>query len=270
MKRVGLIGAGNIGIQLVQAVKSGQIPNAAAVAVMARSPEKARLALDQAGVQDIPVFQDVQGLLSARPDIVVEAAHPHAVQDCAEAVLDAGVDFMPMSVGGLIAPGFLEELTQTAQCSGAQLIVPAGAMTGLNVALAATAGGPDGLYEARITSTKSPAGLKTAPYLAHHPEIELDSLTEPKMIFQGNVQEAVSGFPQNVNVAAAVALCGLGPEKTQVQIIADPQVYLKGVFGETCCTLTLETSPNRRSSYLALLSGIATLKKYCTPIKLDY
>lgn len=277
MKQIAVIGAGTIGLRIIQAVEE-EIPNAVIAAVMARTPEKARSALTKVSPRAIPVYSALDDLLARGDlDLVVEAAHPQAAQDCVKAVLGRGVDFMPMSVGGLIADGLLEEAAKIARENGAELIVPCGAVTGLNVAACAVALKTSDLYEASITSTKHPSGLASAPFFAAHPEIHPESLEQAEVLFEGTVPEAVELFPQNVNIAASLAINGAGLERTRVRVIADPraprtrhQVSLRGAFGEAECTLTLNVCPNGRSACLAVLSGIAAVKKYCSPIKLGY
>ncbi|NLT58807.1 MAG: DUF108 domain-containing protein, partial [Clostridiales bacterium] len=215
----------------------------------------------------------LEDLLTADIDLVIEAANPAVVKASAKAVLAAGKDFLTMSVGGLIEPGFLAELETVAAASGANLYLPAGAMTGQNVAAASL---PVGLDEVVIQSTKNPAGLREAPYIKEK-GIDLDAIEEPTVIFRGNVFDAVKYFPQNVNIAASLALAGPGPDKTMVEIVADPKstvtlhiARMKGAFGEMECRMQLVPSPNKRSSYLATLGAIAAVKKYCSPIKMGY
>ncbi|AEF85849.1 probable L-aspartate dehydrogenase [Treponema primitia ZAS-2] len=273
MKKIGIIGLGNIGGGIATAILEGAIPNAQLRAVLGRTEPPGLAALRQSSANPIDYYDDFEKFITADIDLVVEAANPAAVRAYGKKILSAGRDFMMMSVGGLIDPGFLDALAQEAEKTGAVIYIPAGAVTGLNIA---AAGVIAGLEEAVIRSTKNPTGLKDAPYIKNN-NIALDALTEPTLVFRGNVFDAVKHFPQNVNIAAAMALSGFGPEKTMVEMIADPkatviqqEIWLKGKFGEMKCELKLLPSPNKRSSYLALLGAIAALKKYTSPIKLGY
>ena len=278
MKRIGIIGAGSIGLNIIQAVET-DIPNAVISAVMARSVQKAEAALSTVSNHTIPIHTTLDGLLSENCDLILEAAHPSVAQNCAIEVLRRGIDIMPMSVGGLLAGGLLEQASQTAQASGANLIIPCGAITGLNVACASTALQASDLCEASLTSVKKPEALQSEPFFAAHPEIDPGSLSQQTVLFEGNVRQAVEMFPKNVNIAASLAISSADAAQTKVRIavVADPEaektqhrICLKGAFGEMDCTLKLNVYPKGHSAYLAVLSGIAAVKKYCSPIKLGY
>ena len=124
-----------------------------------------------------------------------------------------------------------------------------------------------GLHNVTLTTRKPPKGLVGAPYLVEN-EIDVLSLTEPKVVFEGNAFEAARGFPANVNVAAALSLNGIGPYETKVRIIADPnatenshEVVAEGAFGRMQTITTNMPSPrNPKSSYLASLSACAELR----------
>lgn len=278
MKRIGVIGTGSIGLRIIQAVEA-DIPNGMISGVLARSAERARAALASASACDIPVYTTLDKLLERDLDLVVEAAHPCAAQDCVKAVLSRGVDFMPMSVGGLLADEILREAAQIAQISGAELLLPCGAITGLNVAGAAVALRDSDLYEASVTSTKKPENLCAEPFFIAHPEIDPHLLSQRTVVFEGNVRQAVEMFPKNVNIAAALAISANDTARTKVRVAvaADPDtpgtwhhVSLKGAFGEMDCTLKLNGYPGGHSAYLAVLSAVAAVKKYCSPIKVGY
>lgn len=145
---------------------------------------------------------DMDAFLQEKPDVVLEAANPAVVRACAKKILRSGADFIPMSVGGLIDPGFIEKMEAAAEVGESNLIVLAGAMTGQNIC---AAGALPGLEEVVIQSTKGVKGLITAPYIVNN-SIDLESLTEPMVVYRNNVFDAVKNFPQNVNVAASLAL----------------------------------------------------------------
>lgn len=275
MKRVGIIGLGNIGFQIARAIVEGGVPGVELVAVLDRSGCPGFAPMAQLSGR-VARHSDFDAFIREEMDLVLEAANPATVRECAPKVLAAGRDFMPMSVGGLIDPDFLRSVARTAAAAGRDVVIPAGAVTGLNVAAAGMAV-TDGLESAVVESIKSIDGLREAPYFKKHPEIDLEGLTEAAVVYRGNVYDAVENFPQNVNIAASLALSGIGPERTLVEIKADPaatgirhRVRLKGCFGEVECQLRLNASPNKRSSYLASLGAIAALKKYASPIKTGY
>src|SRR5262249_18506177 len=147
----------------------------------------------------------------AEADIVVEAAPAEVFEQIAGAAIEAGRIFVPASVGALLPR---MHLVRRAQETGARIVVPTGALLGLDAVRAAAEGRVDSVP---IESRKPPRGLAGAPYLAQH-GIGVEGLTAPKRVFTGNAFDAAAGFPANVNVAAALALAGIGPERTQCEI----------------------------------------------------
>jgi aspartate dehydrogenase len=74
-----------------------------------------------------------------------------------------------------------------------------------------------------MITRKPPGGLAGAPHLERH-GIRLEGLSEPLKVFEGTAREGARGFPANVNVAAALSLAGIGPDRTRLEIWADPGV----------------------------------------------
>ena len=124
---------------------------------------------------------------------------------------------MPLSVGALLDHMPLIELARE---TGAKIIVPTGALLGLDAVRAAAEGH---ISSARIITRKPPAGLAGAPLLVKQ-GLSVEGLKEPLRVFAGSAREAIAGFPANVNVAVALSLAGIGPDRTQVEIWADPGV----------------------------------------------
>ena len=112
------------------------------------------------------------------------------------------------------------ELIELAKAKGGRIIVPTGALLGLD-AVSASAEGI--IHSVKMTTRKPPIGLKGAPYLVQN-NISVDGLNEAKLVFSGTAREAAAGFPANVNVAAALSLAGIGPDRTMIDIYADPAV----------------------------------------------
>ncbi len=260
--RLGLIGCGSIGSAVAKAIAKGCLPGIDLVGVADLTGIDAAAKL--AAAVDCAFFADVPALLETKPDLVLEAASAHAVRSFATAVFECGADLMIVSVGALADAEFLGRLIEQAKQKGRRIYAPSGAIGGLDIIKAAVAGG---LEECRLTTTKSPRALNGAPYLVER-GIDLETITEATVIFEGSAAQAVRYFPQNLNVAATISLAGLGLEKTAVKIIADPaatrnihEVYVRGNFGEA--TIRLVNQPNLdnpKSSYLASLSVIATLQ----------
>jgi aspartate dehydrogenase len=174
-----------------------------------------------------------------------------------------------MSVGGILGKENLFRLARQKNC---HLYLPSGALAGLDGVKSAAAGSIDSVT---LTTRKPPAGLRGAPYLVRE-DIDLDSLTEEKVVFEGTAEEAVQGFPRNINVAAALSLAGIGAAKTRVRIVADPkisrnvhEVEVKGEFGRLVSrTENLPSPSNPKTSFLAILSAMATLKAIVSPVRI--
>ena len=124
---------------------------------------------------------------------------------------------MPLSVGALLSHW---DLVDRAAETGARILVPSGALLGLDAVRAAREGE---FNSVTMVTRKPPAGLAGAPHLVNN-NISIDNLTEPKLVFEGTAREGAKGFPANVNVAAALSLAGPGPDNTRLQIWADPTV----------------------------------------------
>ncbi len=211
-KTVALAGLGAIGLPLARALDE-PIDGLRLIAVATRDAVKARARL--AGFRDPPALVNFVDLADA--DIVVEAAPAALFERIALPAIGAGRIFIPASVGALLPRMHLVKL---AKKTGARIIVPTGALLGLDAVRAAAEGRIESIT---IETRKPPAGLFGAPYLVKH-GIDMLDVTMPLRVFAGNARDAALGFPANVNVAAALALAGIGPVRTKVEIWADPKL----------------------------------------------
>jgi aspartate dehydrogenase len=153
--------------------------------------------------------------LADRAEVVVECAPAAVFREVALPAIRAGRIFMPVSVGQLLEQ---PDLVDLAAGTGARIIVPTGALLGLDAVRAAAEGE---IRNVTIVTRKPPRGLIGAPYLERH-GITLEGLSAPMRVFAGSAREGARGFPANVNVAAALSLAGIGPERTRLEIWADP------------------------------------------------
>jgi len=205
-----------------------------------------------------------QALLALRPDAVLEAASHDAVRQHLVAFLDGGVSVVVLSAGALADDTLREAAEAAARRSGALLYVPSGGIGGLDALKTACLAGVD---EASIQVAKPPAAWKGIPYVEGR-GVALDRLTGPVTLFEGPAREGVPHFPQNVNIAAVLALAGIGMDRTRLKVVADPALTLNthtirvsGRCGRF--TLVLENVPspdNPKTSWLACYSGLAALK----------
>ncbi|HIJ65138.1 MAG TPA: aspartate dehydrogenase [Candidatus Hydrogenedentes bacterium] len=259
--KVGLVGCGNIATDLCIAVKEGDIPaEIAAVTDIARG--KAVVLLRTFDMDAAICSLDEN---AAAVDYLIECAAADAVKEVVEAAIKHGTDCLIVSVGGLVED---PELFVRAREADIALTIPSGAICGLDGIRAAQEAG---LRSVTLTTRKPPKGLAGAPYLVEH-SIDVDGLTEPRVVFEGTAAEAIKAFPKNVNVAATISLAGIGPDETRVQIIADPaatvnshEIVVDGAFGRLRTVTENVPSPrNAKSSYLASLSACAELRDAAT------
>jgi len=262
-RTVAIAGLGAIGLPLARALDAG-VPGLTLTAVAARDEVKASARLSS--FRAPPPVVSLADL--AECDIVVEAAPVAAFERIAMPAIEEGRVFVPCSVGALLPR---MHLVRRAQVTGARIVVPTGALLGLDAVRAAAEGPIDSVT---LETRKPPAGLDGAPYLLEH-GIEVLGITEPLCVFRGNAMDAAAGFPANVNVAAALALAGVGPMRTRVEIWADPGVtrntHTIRVEAEAArFTMTIENVPsaeNPRTGKVTALSVLACLRGLVSTLK---
>jgi aspartate dehydrogenase len=263
--KIALAGFGAIGGALARRLDRG-IAGLRLVAISARDLEKAKLRTTGLA-RRVPVLPP--GALPAHADVIVECAPAAAFRAIAEPALRAGRILMPVSVGALLEH---PELIELARASGARIIVPTGALLGLDAVRAAAEGTIDSV---RMITRKPPKGLAGAPHLERH-GIEVEGLSEPLKVFEGTAREGARGFPANVNVAAALSLAGIGPDRTRLEIWADPTVTRNThrivVEADSArFEMQIENVPseeNPRTGKITALSVIAALRGLVASLKI--
>lgn len=267
MIKVGIIGCGTIGSKLAEHIDR-DLRGRARLTVLSDIDVKSAKVLS-ARLRSRPKVGPVVSLIKSA-DLVIEAASAKASGDIARKAVNAGKDVMVMSTGGLLKS--YRSLFELAKKKKAHIYLPSGAICGL-----------DGLKGARsseiskvtLTTRKPPEGLKGAPYVVKH-NIDLGGIREEKVIFEGDAFKAMEGFPANINVAATLSLCGIGPGKTNVKIIASPsskrnihEIEVEGTFGKLIARAENVPSPdNPKTSYMAILSAMATLDGILENVKI--
>src|SRR5207237_8290227 len=252
---------GTIGMALARRLADG-VPGLTLACVAARDEEKARGWLDEEGIE-VPIV--ALGAMPAHADLAVECAPAKIIEDICRPMLEAGKQVMVLSCGALLPR---PELIELAKQHGARIIVPTGALLGLDAVAAAAEGT---IRSVRMTTRKPPNGLVGAPYLVEH-NISVDGLNAAKLVFSGTAREAAAGFPANVNVAAALSLAGIGPDKTMIDIWADPAMTrnchsIEVDSDSARFTLSIENIPseNPKTGKNVALSVIAALRKMHAP-----
>jgi aspartate dehydrogenase len=261
--RVAIGGFGAIGKAVARRIDE-KIEGLSLTAVSAR--DMARAEATMAGfARRVPVVPLAR--LCEHADIVIECAPAHLLREVVEPALGSGRLVMVLSCGALLDNFDLVEL---ARGHGGRILVPTGALLGLDAVAAAAEGGISSVH---MITRKPPGGLVGAPYLAEH-GIGIEKLSEAKRVFAGNAREAARGFPANVNVAAALALAGIGPERTTIEIWADPSVNrnihkIEVEADAARFSMQIENVPsaeNPRTGRLTPLSVVAALKKLTGPL----
>lgn len=259
--RIALLGGGTIAALVLAQARGGNLPGIEIVALAGRSADSPAASLARRfGVEYVI---GAKALLALRPDAVLEAASHDAVREHLVAFLDGGVSVVVLSAGALADDTLREAAEAAAQRSGALLYVPSGGIGGLDALKTACLAGVD---EASIQVAKPPAAWKGIPYVEGR-GVALDRLTGPVTLFEGPAREGVPHFPQNVNIAAVLALAGIGMDRTRLKVVADPALTLNthtirvsGRCGRF--TVVLENVPapdNPKTSWLACYSALAAL-----------
>ncbi len=268
MLKIGVIGCGAIGTELCKAIDT-KIINASLVAICDRSTEHCEKMI--MSLKHKPRIRPGPELISVS-DIVVECASVAAVREFGLSVLESGKDLMVLSVGAFADEGLFKKFIETAIIHNCRIYIPSGAIAGIDGLKSASVATVSNVV---LTTTKNPDGLKGAPYIMKN-NIDLESMHGKTLLFEGNAHDAIKAFPANVNVAVALSLAGIGTENTQVRVFVDPEatrniheISVKGAFGNFFCHVENIPSPdNPRTSYLAALSAIATLKKITEPLQI--
>lgn len=262
--RVGLAGLGAVGLEVAKRLIDG-IDGLTLAAVSVRDADKARRNLPQIG--DLIALRTIDALADDC-DIVVECLPPAYFRDVAISAIDKGRIFMPLSVAQLLQNG---DLIERAKAKGARILVPTGGLIGFDAVRAAAEGN---ITSVTMVTRKPPNGLDGAPYLTER-GISLKNLDKPLKVFEGSARDGAKGFPTNVNVAAALSLAGIGPDKTRLEIWADPALKLNThrieVESDTArFSMQIENVPseNPRTGKIVALSTIAALRALVSELKI--
>lgn len=262
--RLGIAGLGAIGLKVARAVDNGDVPGVRLTAVSARDLAGAQAKVS--GFKTVPKVMAASDLAN-HADVIVDCAPASAFVDVAGPAISKGRIFMPLSVGALL--GHMD-LVDQARKTGAKIVVPTGALIGLDTVRAMAVGE---IYKVTLQTRKPPGGLAGAPHLVKN-NIDVHSFTEAQCVFQGTAREAAIGFPENVNVAAALALAGVGPDKTMVEVWADPEikrnrqtVTIASDSGDATMTINnIPSDENPKTGRITANSVIATLQRLTAPL----
>lgn len=250
MATVGIVGLGAIGSAVADHLIKGAVPGVELRAVVSRHP------VHHAAFRWLPRWQDVVPLV----DIVVECASQAVARELVIPALEAGKVVIPASVGAFADEAFYRHALGAAGRRAGRLVVPAGSIGGMDLLTALTVGD---LKRVRLTTRKSPRSLG------------LSHIAGPVEVFRGSAREAAHRYPQNLNVAMTLSLHGLGPDRTEVVLVADPSVtanthtvYCQADAGTYELTFANVPDPvNPKTSLLASYSIVACLRPFSSDCK---
>lgn len=260
---IAIAGLGAIGSGMVAEIVRHD-PEIRIAAVAARNEAKAAETLRNLDVtaRILPLRE-----LPQAADIVVECLPSASFDEIADATLAAGKGLMVLSVGQLARR---DDLIPAFRARNQRLIVPTGAILGLDVTRALARGE---VASARIITRKAPKGLAGAPHFAMS-GLDVLAIREPTLVFSGTAREAINGFPANVNVAVALSLAGIGVDRTRCDIWADPgeganvhSIELETAGASVSMTIRGRPDPkNPRTSAMTALSAVAALRRLVDPV----
>jgi aspartate dehydrogenase len=240
------------------------MPGLTLACAAARDGAKAKAWLDAAKIS-CPLVEFAE--FPRYADLAIECAPAEVLESICTPMLTAGKRVMVLSAGALLPRPHLIDL---ARQHGGRIIVPTGALLGLDAVAAAAEGV---IRSVRMTTRKPPRGLAGAAYLVKN-GISVERLDAAKCVFAGTAREAAAGFPENVNVAAALSLAGIGPDRTTVEIWADPAVTrnchsIEVDADSARFSFSIENIPseNPRTGRITALSVIAALRKLNAPLR---
>ena len=203
-------------------------------------------------------------------DIVIDCAGHQALSKFGPDILSRGINLVTVSIGALADKKLFRIMEDSAVRGNSKLLLASGAIGALDCLKAASTGK---LRSVTYVGTKPPNGWKGSKA---ENKLNLDTLKSSQTHFEGNARQAALEYPKNANVAAAVALAGLGMDDTKVRLIADPnieqnihEIEASGDFGKFKFQISGNALPdNPRSSALAAMSVVAKLDQLSAAIEI--
>ncbi len=261
--RIGIIGTGAIGRFVHDELTNRGFSVAA---LLVRVPRIEALTLEYPGLECVASADDLPDDI----DHMIDCAGHAALRAHGPGILRRGIDLTTVSIGALADSDLYRELDEAARQGGARLILASGAIGALDCLRAARVGA---LRSVTYTGRKPPAGWRGSPA---EEKLDLDALTgEAQVHFSGTARDAAIQYPKNANVAAAVAIAGIGFDETEVRLVADPgvdqnihEIVASGDFGEFSFEIRGNALPtNPKSSALAAMSAVSQVEQEARRIR---
>jgi aspartate dehydrogenase len=268
--KVAIIGCGAIGGEIARSIDSEKIPNCKLSILFDVDTQKIAYLYNELNTKPSSTFNDFNELVLSKDyqnvNLVIEAASIKAAQTYMTTILEQGKDIMIMSIGAFSDLAFYKTIIQLLADTDGHVFLPSGAIGGADILRSVK----DYIEDVTIVTTKSNKALKGAPYF-YNKGIDIDTIKEKKVIFDGNAIDAIKEFPSNINISALVSLAGIGFENTRVKVVLDPKIInnqheinVKWKFGSFQIKVDNMPSPdNPKTSYLAILSAIECLRGIC-------
>ena len=258
-KRLAVIGHGAIARDVMAEISARFIGYS--LAVLHRSEQSDRV-LD--GIKHVATLDEV---LAWKPDLVIEAAGHDAVLAYVPLCLERGVPVLLSSVGALHEDALFEHLIAQAVRGQTRLVLPSGAIGGLDYVRASQ------WTEQTVITYESRKPLKAWQKELQARGYDLAGIDQPVLLFEGSAREAARLYPSNLNVAATLALAGIGMDNTQVRVMADPfisgnqhHIHVQSDHGTMSVQFANEPSRlNPKSSRIVAKSIVAAVQQYFSP-----
>lgn len=261
--KVALIGCGNIGCEIAEFIINNPVLKLHSLTDVNQNNIDLLLHKLYIDVKSSTLERAIE-----EADLVIEAANKEVVkQILGNKHLDKkNKKLLVMSTGGLIEN--IELVNKIKHC---EVHIPSGAIGGLDAIMAVS----KEIETLILTTIKSPQSLEGSPFIIEN-KIDLNSFQTKKTIFNGNLKDAINGFPKNINIAASLFLASKFV-KLKIKIIADPstkfnthKIVCTGKFGKINVQTINYPSNNPKTSYLAIKSAISVLNNLTTNLKIGY
>ncbi len=258
-KKIGIIGCGNMGSQIAEYIVENLSDKSKIVAISDIDSQKAKEL--SVRIKPKPLITTIDELIN-KSDLVIEAASPEVSGDIAEKADSLKKDVLIMSTGGLLKK---QRLIEKINVGYSHIHIPSGAICGLDGLKSAMTGA---VKSVTITTRKPLKGLAGSPYLKEK-NIDIEKIDKETLLYSGTARDAIRYFPQNINVAVTLSICGLGADRTNVKIFTSPEytrntheIEVEGEFGKLWTkTENVPSTANPKTSKLAIFSAIAKLKE---------
>lgn len=259
MVDIGIIGLGQVGQDVARGLIAGRAGDARLIAALVRRPER----VDPDIAAAVQVTDDPAAFMAMPHRLVVEAGGHGVLRDYGAAILTSGRDLLTISVGALADGELYDTIRAAATASGRRVLVPSGAIAGIDAIAAAALGGLDSVTH---TTRKPPAAFTPEQLGGPAPD-------EARLLFDGPAREGVLLYPENVNVAASVSLAGIGLDRTRLRVFVDPgvvrnlhEVVVEGYFGRLRIEIENVPTEHAKTGRIVALSVLKALRDLDAPI----